>query len=241
MADDPNMSDISAIINTLLRFWDRSVETYGGAGIETSTISQDMRIGRDLGWSESTAQQTRTVSFLIASSVAQMARSISALFESTEKYPLTFGHVPLARSIYEGVGQVKWILSDDDDLFASVVVTLTPEETTRRCQRRAARALLTTAASWQQCIVDADFQRDAELGDDAREKLAELEACAFEVCEVTKSKDGKWSMYDLSRPGSRWFCEQGWQLAWWPERVDWHPYGYVCAFRTTTCTRWQRC
>ena len=230
MPDNYEMSDISRIVNILLREWDRSIEQHAANGVGSSVLSQDMLIGRRLGWSEATVQTTRTVSFLTAASVVQMARSVSALFENTEKYGLTFGHVPLARSIYEGAGQVKWILADDDDLYANVVLTLDAEESERRCRRRAARGVLTTAANWQQCLADARFQKEGVMEADALERLEELQVRASsEVAEITKSKDEKWWMLGISRPGARKFGEMGWQHAWWPEQVDWHVYGYVCA------------
>lgn len=192
MPDNYEMSEISRILNMLLRAWDRSVETHGAAGVDASVLSQDMIIGRRLGWSEATVQTTRTVTFLTGASVVQMARSVSALFENTEKYGLTFGHIPLARSIYEGAGQVKWILADDDDLYAGAVLTLDVEESERRCRRRAARGVLTTAANWQQCLADARFQKDEAMEADALDRLEELEtrACS-EVAEITKARDDK--------------------------------------------------
>ena len=204
MPGNYEMSDISRILNILLRDWDRCVENYGAAAVDSSVLSQDMIIGRRLGWSEATVQTTRTVSFLIGSSVVQMARSVSALFENTEKYGLTFGHVPLARSIYEGAGQVKWILADDDDLYADAVLALEVEESERRCRRRGARGILTTAANWQQCLADARFQKDEAMEADALERLEELETRAgSEVAEISKSKDNTWWMLGISRPGAR--------------------------------------
>ncbi len=230
MPDNYEMSDISRILNILLREWDRSVEKHAAAGVDSSVLSQDMLIGRRLGWSEATVQTTRTVSFLTGASVVQMARSVSALFESTEKYGLTFGHVPLARSIYEGAGQVKWILADDDDVYANAVLTLDVAESERRCRRRASRGVLTTAANWQQCLADARFQKDDAMEGDALQRLEELQTRAGnEVAKITKSKDDKWWMLGITRPGARKFGEMGWQQAWWPEQVDWHVYGYVCA------------
>ena len=78
MPDDYEMSNISRILNSLLYEWDRSVEKHAAAGVDSSVLSEDMIIGRRLGWSESTVQTTRTVSFLTGASVVQMARSVSA-------------------------------------------------------------------------------------------------------------------------------------------------------------------
>ena len=61
MPDNYEMSDISRVLNILLREWDRAVETNGAAGVDASVLSQDMIIGRSLGWSEATVQTTRTL------------------------------------------------------------------------------------------------------------------------------------------------------------------------------------
>ena len=223
-----DLRDISVILEALLTTWDRAVEIHGQNQVDTSTIYKDMVIGERLGWSENTRRQTGLVTFMIASSVAQMARSVAALYDAAHTYSLTFGHVPLARSIYEGIGQIQWLLADDDELTTGSGAVLSVSESERRCVRRAARAFLTTAANWRQCARDADFQQDAEMKASAVGALKELKQQATEVSAV-KTKGGDWQLCEILRPGFREFGERGWQLAWWPNEVVGHPYGYVSA------------
>jgi hypothetical protein len=213
-----DLRDISTILNALLRFWDRSVELRGTDTDDSSAMSLEMVIGTRLGWSYNTTQQTRTVMFLVTSSIAQMTRSMAALFDVSDRYGLTFGHVPLARSIYDGVGQVQWLLADDDELTAFEGALLTVEESEALCRRRTARALITTKANWEPCLRDARYQGDEEMEARSVEALAELEPLMSEVGTL-----------GVVRPGFAAFAERGWKLAWWPQEVNGHLYGYVSA------------
>jgi hypothetical protein len=224
-----DLRDISRLMNALLREWDCSVEQAGSSSFLGSAFSVDMAIGHRLKWDDNINMATRMVTFFVGSNIGQMVRALSSLFDNADNYPLTFGHLPLARSVYEGVGQIKWILSDDDDLDAPVVVILDAVETERRSRRRTARSVLSMAASWQQAIRDAQYQKDDTMRKDSLARLAELETLAHDVLPIAKSKKGVWTMGDITRPGARAFGEAGWNLAWWPQKIEWHPYGFVSA------------
>lgn len=122
-----------------------------GRSEATSTVSGDLYLGEhDLGWTRTMREQSRTVMFMVTATVLQMTRSVSALFDVDDRYSLTFGHIPLARSIFEGAGQLQWLLADDEDLAPGPKPVLSKLETIERCRRRAARALLTVKANWSQ-------------------------------------------------------------------------------------------
>ena len=140
---------ISEALNSFLRAWDHAVVATEGRSDATSTVSGDLYLGEhDLGWTRAMREQSRTVVFMVTASVLQMTRSVSALFDVHDRYSLTFGHIPLARSIFEGVGQVQWLLAEDDDLAPGPKPVLSKPETIERCRRRTARALLTVKANW---------------------------------------------------------------------------------------------
>jgi len=64
---------------------------------------------------------------------------------------------------------------------------------------------------------------------EALARLEELSSLAKEIEAPTVDKDGNWSILGIRRPSTVEFGKRGWELAWWPEKTDWHPYGYVSA------------
>jgi hypothetical protein len=104
-------------------------------------------------WPARLCELSRNSSFLLSASISQMIRALAALYEIDDRFPLTLGHLPIARSILEGAGQVEWLLGEAMGTDAPIV--LNADQTAAHSRRRCIKAFLLHAASLEQQRNDA--------------------------------------------------------------------------------------
>jgi hypothetical protein len=124
-----------------------------------------------------------------------MARSIAALFAVADRWGLTFGHVPLVRSVFDGAGQLAWLLVGDERIDAPTASSL--DEALEGTRARIARVALLWALCLREARRDARPQDDTEQYDSFTRYLAEWETMArgaYPTLSIDHRRFDRWSI-----------------------------------------------
>jgi hypothetical protein len=208
----PGADHIAKALSVLMNVWDSVVLGRSQRAEVGSVCHLDINdYPDDEDLAISLASKPGDLAVLTCSSVIQVARSVGALFAVSDTWTLTMGHLPLVRSVLEGVGQVSWLLLGDAPLSGDVPVG--PEA--RRA--RAARATLLWSECLRQSIHDYKHQGEAESAELARAQLTDWEATARRAFGDLKApNEGRWSIGSLTIPTYTAQADRGVKLAWWP-------------------------
>ena len=168
---------------------------------------------------ERLARQAAEQAILTCATMTEVARSLAALYGTSDEGGLTIGHLPLVRSIMEGAGQVTWLINGDG---LGTLPDMRPEAT----RERAVRAALL----WERCLKVA-------VGDFKAQQLSDHEAHAQALLDGWRTDmtaalgpSVKGATAGIKFPSLTDMAKQGTRFAWmtWPAgREPIHVYAYM--------------
>lgn len=217
----PAAGAIARAVVALTNQWDDAIAERASAPVEGSQAAFDQQRLPEHGVDPRLAGMPAGIAFLTCASVIQVARSLAALFAVSEEWALTLGHLPLVRSILEGVGQVRWTILGAGPVDARAVIDEVEGE--RLARQRVARSCLLQATCLQQAQRDFKAQRDIDAARRAKEQLHEwrdLTRTAFSTLRVDRKRHNAWVIDGAEVPGFNDLADVGFDLSWWPSPSD---------------------
>jgi hypothetical protein len=217
----PAAGAIARAVVTLTNQWDNAIVERASSPVKGSQAAFDQQRLPEHGVDPRLAGMPAGIAFLSCASVIQVARSLAALFAVSEDWALTLGHLPLVRSILEGVGQVRWTILGAGPIDARVAVDEIEGE--RLARERVARACLLQATCLQQAQRDFKAQRDTDAARHAKEQLNEwrdLTRTAFRTLRIDRKRHNTWEIDGAEVPGFNDLADAGFDLSWWPSPSD---------------------
>ena len=167
----PAADRIAGVLSDLLMAWDEAIAEHASESAPNSWGQFDQHdYPAHSGIDTRLAGAPSNLAFLTCSSVLQMARSIATLYANSNVSGLTLGHLPLLRSVLEGVGQVRWLIAGEGPIDGPPA-SVSREKALDASRARIGRACLLWASCFQQAHRDFTAQREVP---DARAMKAQL-------------------------------------------------------------------
>ena len=211
----------TAIVRTI-EVWDTAVGGRSRAPAEGSHAWFDEHVAApQLNLPPEFARCGTSVVFLTCGSVMQIARSVAALYAVSEDWALTFGKLPLMRSVLEGVGQLAWVIGGDEPLRWPDVSS--EAEAVEAARERAARSAILWAECLRQGKRDLKGQGELEASELFKVRLTEWKAlgrATFPNLVIDKERYDRWIIDDVELPGFGDMANRGTKLATWTEETE---------------------
>lgn len=217
----PHSASISDVLTRLVHLFDEQV--HPARPPQEGSLAWLDAHDRKGDVSERLARQPFEQAMLTCIGIAEVTRSLAALFKSADTAGLSLGHLPVIRSTMEGVGQLSWLIN-------GTRIGSLPDARPEGSYERFVRAALLWATCLQQAKSDLRGQGLDEYADNAATLLDlwRIETTTY-LGGVTGGSDGyKWKLDGVKVPSLADQADRGMDFAYFPA-APLRTYGWLSA------------